>query len=268
MLKMIAASSITTSEKPKESTLEEVEAKNVARQLLDLEILYLLTFGAKSGYELKKNLLSSFNLNLSYGTLYPHLHSLEKEELIHGNWEFQEENAPLKKRVYTLTTAGSEKLARSMGSLSKIALTMQYMFMRMDLKSRESASLQKSESAIREAEEYLTSQGYSVKRNSVIRGSSGLEHIIDLYATRLEDSSRTEVLALKIVSNDHGISVEDLFKLCVMSYDIRASRSLMLAVPSVHEEVSKLAEFFHISIYEGKTLEQAVSNMCSHFGKK
>ncbi len=265
---MIAASSMTTTEKPKESVLEEVEAKNVARQLLDLEILYLLTFGAKSGYELKKNLLNSFNLNLSYGTLYPHLHSLEKEELIHGNWEFQEDNAPLKKRVYTLTTSGSEKLARSMGSLSKIALTMQYMFMRMDLKPHASPQLENSETALREAEEFLTSQGYSVKRNSVLRGSSGLEHVIDIYATRLEDSSRTEGLVIKVVGSDNGVSTEDLVKLCVMSYDIRASRVILLAVPSVHEDTTKMAEFFHISIYEGKSLEQAISNMCSHFDKK
>ncbi len=265
---MITASSVTTNEKPKESVLEQVESKNVARQLLDLEILYLLTFGAKSGYELKKNLLSSFSLNLSYGTLYPHLHSLEKDELIHGNWEFQEDNAPLKKRVYTLTTTGSEKLARSMGSLSKIALTMQYMFMRMDLKPHATSQLENSETSLREAEEFLTSQGYSVKRNAAIKGSSGLEHIIDLYATRLEDSSRTESLVTKIVNNEHGVSTEDLFKFCVMSYDIHASRAILLAVPSVQEETSKLAEFFHISIYEGKSLEQAVSNMCSHFGEK
>ncbi len=265
---MIAASSITTTEKVKDSVLEETEGKNVARQLLDLEILYLLTFGAKSGYELKKSLLNSFNLNLSYGTLYPHLHSLEKEEIIHGNWEFQEDNAPLKKRVYTLTTSGSEKLARSMGNLSKIALTMQYMLMRIDLKPHASPQLEKSDAALREAEEFLTSQGYSVKRSAVLRGSSGAEHVIDIYATRLEDSSRTEGLIIKIVGSEQGVATEDLFKLCVLSFDLRASRVILLAIPSVHEEASKLAEFFHISIYDGKNLEQSVANMCSHFDKK
>lgn len=265
---MIAASSIATTEKVKESVLEEAEGRNVARQLLDLEILYLLTFGAKSGYELKKSLLNSFGLNLSYGTLYPHLHSLEKDEVIHGNWEFQADNAPLKKRVYTLTTSGSEKLARSMGSLSKIALTMQYMLMRVDLKPRASPQFEKSETALREAEEFLTSQGYSVKRNATLRGSSGAEHVIDIYATKLEDSSRTESLIIKIVGSEGGVATEDLFKLCVVSYDIRASRIILLAIPSAQEDASKLAEFFHISIYDGKTLEQSVSNMCSHFDKK
>ncbi|MGI0078987.1 MAG: PadR family transcriptional regulator [Nitrososphaerales archaeon] len=265
---MISESSIATTEKVKESVLEAAEGKNVSRQLLDLEILYLLTFGAKSGYELKKSLLSSFNLNLSYGTLYPHLHSLEKGEVIRGNWEFQADNAPLKKRVYTLTTSGSEKLARSIGTLSKIALTMQYMLMRVDLKSHASPQIEKSETALREAEEFLTSQGYSVKRNAALHGASGTEHVIDIYATRLEDSSRTDSLIIKIAGNDGGIGMEDLFKLCIVSYDLRASRVVLLAIPSAQEEASKLAEFFHISIYEGKTFEQSVANMCSHFDKK
>lgn len=266
---MIAASSVTaTTEKVKETTLEEIDSKWVSRQLLDLEILYLLNFGAKSGYELKKNLLKSFNLNLSYGTLYPHLHSLEKAQVIHGNWEFQEDNAPLKKRVYSLTTSGSEKLARSIGSLSKIALSMQYLLMRVDLKINAAPQIEKSEPTIREAEEFLTSQGYSVKRNASMRGSSGMEHVIDLYATRLEDSSRTESLIVKILGTDQGITTEDLFKLCIISFDLRASKMILLAIPFVHEEASKLAEFFHISIYDGKTLELAVANMCSHYGKK
>ncbi|MCL4519557.1 MAG: PadR family transcriptional regulator, partial [Thaumarchaeota archaeon] len=47
----------------------------ISRQLVDIEILYLLKSGSMSGYELRKRLQRSFSINVSYGTLYPHLSS-------------------------------------------------------------------------------------------------------------------------------------------------------------------------------------------------
>src|SRR5579875_3137783 len=140
---MISTSTITdTTDQEKEFSGEE-ESRNITRQLVDLEILYLLNFGSKSGYELRKYLRSSFHLNVSYGTLYPHLHSLEKRELISGNWQSQDQNAPLKKRMYSLTPKGMEKLKLSIGNLSKIALTMQFMLNNIDLSPHVEIDLQK-----------------------------------------------------------------------------------------------------------------------------
>jgi len=68
-------------------SLQIAESTNVAKQLMDVEILYLLTFSPKSGYELRKLLSSWFKINVSYGTLYPHLHALEKSGLVTGAWQ-------------------------------------------------------------------------------------------------------------------------------------------------------------------------------------
>ena len=75
------------------------DTKSIPRQLVDIEILYLLSFGPKRGYQLRKNLYTSFRLNLSYGTLYPHLHSLDEADLISGMWKHPSENAPMKKKM-------------------------------------------------------------------------------------------------------------------------------------------------------------------------
>jgi DNA-binding PadR family transcriptional regulator len=80
------------------SSQASVESTNVAKQLVDIEILYLLTFSPKSGYELRKHLLNWFKISISYGTLYPHLHALEKSGLVIGNWQQKFEEAPLKDR--------------------------------------------------------------------------------------------------------------------------------------------------------------------------
>src|SRR5271166_4313654 len=104
-----------------------LESTIVAKQLVDLEILYLLTFSPKSGYELRKHLLNWFKINISYGTLYPHLHALEKSGLLIGNWQQKFEEAPLKKRMYSLTPSGQRILRANIESMSKISLTMQFM---------------------------------------------------------------------------------------------------------------------------------------------
>ncbi len=260
----IGKAAAAAEEKPRR--LGEEDAKNVARQLVDLEILYLLNFGPKSGYEFKKNLHGSFRLNISYGTLYPHLHSLEKSDLIQGTWQFQEENAPLKKRVYGLTPTGLEKLVRSISGLSKIAFTMLFMLTCIELTPRDSYPFERSEAAIRQAEEFLASLGYSVKKDVVARGYSGTEHTVDLYGSRLgKTSSQIERIVVKITASTNGPSIDDLLKTYVVSQDLSASKCVILSIPCISDEALKVAEFYHIPIYEGKDLSQAVSNMCLHF---
>jgi DNA-binding PadR family transcriptional regulator len=246
------------------------DSKNISRQLVDIEILYLLNFGPKSGYQLKKNLYSSFHLNLSYGTLYPHLHSLDKAQLISGIWKYQSENAPLRKRMYSLTQQGLEKLSRSIGSLSRIALTMQFMLARLDLNPEGEASPEekaKLERATRKVEDFLKSQGYTTRKNAFLRGFSGLDHKVDLHASKPSRDGRTEDLLIKFADSDSGISIDDLFKVYVMSYDLQATRAIVLSAPSVQDEVMKLADFYAIAIYSGKDLDEAIAKMSSEFHK-
>ncbi len=246
------------------------DSKNISRQLVDVEILYLLNFGPKSGYQLKKNLHSSFHLDLSYGTLYPHLHSLDKAQLISGTWKYQSENAPLRKRMYSLTQKGLAKLSKSIRSLSRIALTMQFMLARLDLNPKGEESPEESariERASRKTEDFLKSQGYMTTKNAFMRGFSGSEHKVDLHASKPAGDGRTEDLIIKFADSGSGISIDDLFKVYVMSYDLQATRAIVLSAPSVQDEVLKLADFYAIAIYSGKDLDEAIAKMSSEFHK-
>ena len=246
------------------------DSKSISRQLVDLEILYLLNFGPKSGYQLKKNLSKSFHLDLSYGTLYPHLHSLDKAELISGTWKYQSENAPLRKRMYSLTQKGVAKLSRGIGSLSRIALTMQFMLARLDLNPKGDASPEakaKLENASRKVEDFFKSRGYTTRKNTSVRGFSGLEHSVDLLATKNASDGRTEDLIIKFANSTSGISIDDLFKVYVMSYDLQATRAIVITAPSVQDEVMKLADFYAIAIYPGRDLDEAAAKMASEYGK-
>jgi DNA-binding PadR family transcriptional regulator len=247
------------------------DSKSISRQLVDLEILYLLNFGPKSGYQLKKNLSKSFHLDLSYGTLYPHLHSLDRAELISGTWKYQSENAPLRKRMYSLTQKGLAKLSRGIGSLSRIALTMQFMLARLDLNPKSDSSPEvkaKLESASKKVEEFFKNQGYTVRKNAAMRGFSGLEHSVDLLASKPTNGNRTEDLIIKLANSESGISIDDLFRVYVMSYDLQATRAIVLTAPYVQDEVMTLADFYAIAIYPGKDLDEAITKMSSGFHER
>jgi len=56
--------------------------KHIFRKLLDFEILFLLGHSPHSGYSLRKALQREFGNNVSFGTVYPHLQSLENRGLI------------------------------------------------------------------------------------------------------------------------------------------------------------------------------------------
>ena len=55
-----------TVKQAQENISQGAEASSLVKQLVDIEILYLLTFSPKSGYELRKQLLNWFKINVSY----------------------------------------------------------------------------------------------------------------------------------------------------------------------------------------------------------
>lgn len=77
-------------------------SKTIVLQLLEKEKMH--------GYELSARLkeLSSGELEITEGTLYPLLHSLESDKYIKANWETS--GGGRKKKVYELTSSGKKAL--------------------------------------------------------------------------------------------------------------------------------------------------------------
>jgi len=78
---------------------------------LDLLLLAALSGGPLHGYgmieELKQR--SGGTFELPEGTVYPALHRLERQGLLTSAWD---EDAPRRRRVYSLTRAGRRELAQ------------------------------------------------------------------------------------------------------------------------------------------------------------
>lgn len=74
-------------------------------------VLSILAAGDTYGYEIIKQVkrLSGGDLKWSGGMLYPLLHRLEKDGLIEGYWEPNDEGRP--RKYYSLTARGRRQLA-------------------------------------------------------------------------------------------------------------------------------------------------------------
>jgi DNA-binding PadR family transcriptional regulator len=92
-----------------------------------LEILSLLVTKGLTGYELKKNIKASFNREISFGTLYPDLVSMEHAGLIRGEWTSIGKNQLRKKRIFTLTETGKSFLSENLAKLNNITVAMESM---------------------------------------------------------------------------------------------------------------------------------------------
>lgn len=95
--------------------------------ILRLEMMSLLHTKPLTGYELRKSIKASFNHEISFGTLYPNLASLERAGLIQGQWVSLGESQLRRKRIFTLTDAGKNFLAENLAKLNKITGVMQKM---------------------------------------------------------------------------------------------------------------------------------------------
>jgi DNA-binding PadR family transcriptional regulator len=240
------------------------EGTSAAKQLVDIEILYLLTFSPKSGYELRKKLLSWFKISISYGTLYPHLHSLEKSGLILGAWQQKFDEAPLKKRMYSMTPLGQKILRNNVENLSKIATTMQFHVTQVNWASRLDYSISdEQQKALDFIEGFLSRRGYIVRKLALVKGISGQEYPVDIFANKPEIKLSNVVLRFP---DSHDVSIEDILKMNMISFELEAQRSIILS-PMIRfsEDVKRLAGSCRVSVYGGQDIESAATNLCSSF---
>jgi DNA-binding PadR family transcriptional regulator len=233
----------------------------LVKQLVDIEILYLLTFSPKSGYELRKQLLNWFKINVSYGTLYPHLHSLERTGFITGKWHQKFDSAPLRKRIYSLTQAGKEVLRGSIESLTKIALTMQFMMTRVNISAQIPSALENKD-ALARIENFFVERDYTVRKSVILRGFSGIEYTVDLIAS--SPGPKPSQIIVRVIDKS-PITMDEIVKTQVMSFELEADHSIILSSSPISEETSKQAEFYHISIFSGRDLDAAASAMCTSY---
>lgn len=97
-------------------TEKDFDVQAFARDINELLVLSTLRGGAKHGYQIGLDVETDSNglFRFRHGTLYPILHRLEDEGLIHGSWS---KEGGRQRKVYSLTGAGERHLK---GETSKV----------------------------------------------------------------------------------------------------------------------------------------------------
>jgi PadR family transcriptional regulator, regulatory protein PadR len=78
----------------------------------EILILHLLAAGAMYGYQISQELAEKSNgyFDVKEGLLYPTLHRMEKEGLLNSEW--RDEDGARRRKYYTITPLGREKLGQ------------------------------------------------------------------------------------------------------------------------------------------------------------
>jgi len=87
---------------------------------LDLLLLAILAEGPAHGYAIIEALRrkSEGTFDLPEGTIYPALHRLERQDLLHSHWL---EDSARRKRIYSLTTKGRQALTQRQDEWKKFS---------------------------------------------------------------------------------------------------------------------------------------------------
>jgi len=107
----------------------------LARSLLDIIILSFLVEGPLHGYMINVKFRKAFGHGLSASTIYPLLYTLEEKGYIEGEWKGKSRR---KRRVYSITRKGEERLAAAYLILSRLTKMIETKFEKL----KESKSIQ------------------------------------------------------------------------------------------------------------------------------
>ena len=94
---------------------------NLLRGTLDLLIMKSLVWGARHGFGIAEwiEAVSSSEILIEEGTLYPALHRLEKKGYLEAEWGLSEKNR--KAKYYELTAAGRRQFQRESAAWTRYA---------------------------------------------------------------------------------------------------------------------------------------------------
>jgi hypothetical protein len=97
--------------------------------------------------------------------------------------------------------------------------------------------------------QYLKDHGYSVEEDARIKGRSGVNHVIDIYAY-LYDGVISHSIDIGILNSDREIGIDPVFLFDTKAYDIGVHDKILLVNPKLSTEARQFAQHQHIRVYE------------------
>jgi len=101
----------------------------------------------------------------------------------------------------------------------------------------------------------LTASGFMVEEFALVKGKSGMEHEISLYA--YNERNQTIVLFIKLSKSQ--IDDTEINKTLVEVLDITPSKTIFIGIPSVSERAKAMASTHGIDVVTGKDPNEIIS---------
>ena len=103
----------------------------------------------------------------------------------------------------------------------------------------------------------LTSLGYTVQEFPVVKGKSGMGHEVSIHAQNNEN--KTVVVIIR--SAKEAIADAEVNSILVNALDISATRTVVIAIPSVSERAKAMASTHGVTIVTGQNLNEIISTV-------
>lgn len=111
----------------------------------------------------------------------------------------------------------------------------------------------------RQFQQFLERQGYVVESPARIQGRSGVEHEIDLYATK-EQGDHIRKVIVGVTRSNGEIGLEEVLKLYIKAHDVGSEDVILFAIPRLTDEARQFAAYYRMKAFESEDLERALND--------
>lgn len=111
----------------------------------------------------------------------------------------------------------------------------------------------------RQLQQFLRKQGYTVESPARIQGKSGVEHEIDVYATK-QQGDHIRKIVVGITRSNGEIGLEEVLKLYIKAHDVGSRDIVLFAIPKLTEEARQFAAYYRMKSFESDDLERVLSD--------
>jgi len=99
---------------------------------------------------------------------------------------------------------------------------------------------------------------YKVKTLGSLEGKSGTDHRFDLIAWKDDEK---KPLVFDIILSEHAINLTPITSMFAKIYDVKPDRQILVAIPNLENESSKLAKLYKIEVVEAMNIEEGAEKV-------
>ncbi|MCW4049532.1 MAG: hypothetical protein NWE89_07315 [Candidatus Bathyarchaeota archaeon] len=99
--------------------------------------------------------------------------------------------------------------------------------------------------------EVFRRHGFDAKTYHNLTGNSGVTHLVDVYAVKLDKNPKVIICS---VLSDYNIKPEEVLRLYATSLDTKPTMSILVAIPSLDDQSRVYSETLGLHVIEGETL--------------